>query len=81
MAVVIGLLYWEQVELLYVLSVLALSGFLLVVAFSHLDRGHAKSDASTQEENESAAVVGGATTIPAPAVPRRTATRRRKRAA
>ena len=31
------LLYWEQTALLYVLSTLAMCGFLLVVAFSNLE--------------------------------------------
>lgn len=78
---ILGLLYFEQVEILYVISVLGLSGFLLVVAFSRLDRGHVKSDASTQDESEAAAVAVGAATIPSPAAPRRTAQRRRKGAA
>lgn len=80
-ALVVGLLYWEQVELLYLLSVLSLSGFLLVIAFSDLDRGGRKAVASAQEESEPAAVDSGATTIPATAAPRRNAKRRLKGAA
>ena len=36
-ALVIGLLYWEQAAVLYVLSTLLLCGLLLVVAFSNLE--------------------------------------------
>ena len=36
-AFVSALLYWEQTELLYVLSTLAVCGLLLVVAFSDLE--------------------------------------------
>ena len=36
-AIVIALLYWEQVAVLYVLSTLAMSALLLVVAFSNLE--------------------------------------------
>jgi hypothetical protein len=43
-ALVTGLLYWEQTALIYVLSVLALCGFLLVIAFSDLDRGARQGD-------------------------------------
>jgi preprotein translocase subunit SecE len=43
-ALVTGLLYWEQAAIIYVLSVLALCGFLLVVAFSDLDRGARQGD-------------------------------------
>ena len=43
-ALVGGLLYFEQVAAIYVLSVLALCGFLLVVAFSPLDRGARQGD-------------------------------------
>jgi len=43
-ALVTGLLYWEQTAIIYVLSVLALCGFLLVVAFSDLERGARQSD-------------------------------------
>jgi hypothetical protein len=43
-ALVSGLLYWEQTAIIYVLSILALCGFLLVVAFSDLDRGARQGD-------------------------------------
>jgi len=36
-AIVIALLYWEQAAVLYVLSTLAMSALLLVVAFSNLE--------------------------------------------
>ena len=36
-AIVIGLLYWEQTAVLYVLSTLAMSALLLIVAFSNLE--------------------------------------------
>lgn len=36
-AVVIGLLYWEQAAVLYVLSTLAMCAVLLLVAFSNLE--------------------------------------------
>jgi hypothetical protein len=36
-ALVIGLLYWEQAAVLYVLSTLVLCGLLLIVAFSNLE--------------------------------------------
>ena len=36
-AIVIALLYWEQTAVLYVLSTLAMSALLLVVAFSNLE--------------------------------------------
>lgn len=36
-AIVIALLYWEQVAVLYVLSTLAMCALLLVVAFSNLE--------------------------------------------
>jgi Flp pilus assembly protein TadB len=36
-AVVIGLLYWEQAAVLYVLSTLAMCAVLLIVAFSNLE--------------------------------------------
>ena len=36
-AIVIALLYWEQVAVLYVLSTLVMSALLLVVAFSNLE--------------------------------------------
>jgi len=36
-AIVIALLYWEQVAVLYVLSTLAMCMLLLVVAFSNLE--------------------------------------------
>ena len=36
-AIVIALLYWEQAEVLYVLSTLAMCAVLLVVAFSNLE--------------------------------------------
>ena len=78
-ALITGLLYFEQVEIIYVLSVLGLSGFLLVVAFSDLDRGTRQAAAPTQEADETAAVVGGTTSAVTPAPVKRSAARRRRR--
>lgn len=61
---VTALLYWEQAALLYVLSTLAVSGFLLVIAFSDLDRGHIKSDTPVRVENETVAVAHKAAPVP-----------------
>lgn len=76
-AVVVGLLYFEQVELIYVLSVLGLCCFLLVVAFSDLDRGTRQAVAPAREENEAAAVVGVTAAAAPPVVTPRAAKRRR----
>lgn len=76
-AVVVVLLYFEQVEIIYVLSVLGLSCFLLVVAFSDLDRGARQAVAPAREENEAAAVVGVTAAAAPPVVTRRAARRRR----
>src|SRR5690349_23430209 len=79
-ALVTGLLYFEQVEIIYVLSVLALCGFLLIVAFSDLDRGTRQAAAPTQEEDEAAPVVGGTTAAAVTPTPlKRSAAKRRHR--
>lgn len=78
-ALVTGLLYFEQVEIIYVLSVLGLCGFLLVIAFSDLDRGTRPATAPTQEGDETAAVVGGTTAAVTPAPVKRGAAKRRRR--
>lgn len=81
-ALVAGLLYWEQVEILYVLSVLAMCAFLLVVAFSHLDKDTPQAAATTQEGSEAAPAVGGTTASVTPALVKRSpATWRRRGAA
>jgi hypothetical protein len=76
-ALVTGLLYFEQVEIIYVLSVLGLCGFLLVVAFSDLDRGTRQAAAPTQEGDEAAPVVGVTAAAVTPAPVRRRAAKRR----
>ena len=58
-ALVTSLVYFEQVEIIYVLSVLGLCGFLLVVAFSDLDRDARQAAAPAREVNEAAMVVDG----------------------
>ena len=65
-AFVIALLYWEQVALLYVISVLALCGLLLVVAFSKLERGDGTAGVSSQDEKEAEAGPVGATNALSP---------------
>ncbi len=85
-ALIAGLLYWEQIETLYLLSVLSLCAFLLVVAFSHLERGTPQAAAATQEANEAAPPVGatkvGATKAAVtPALVERGAAERRHRGA
>jgi hypothetical protein len=78
-ALVTGLLYFEQVEIIYVLSVLGLSGFLLVVAFSDLDRGTRQAAAPTQEGDEAAPFVDGTAAAVTPAPVKRRAAKRRHR--
>jgi len=78
-ALVTGLLYFEQVEIIYVLSVLGLCGFLLVVAFSDLDRGTRQAAAPTQEGDEVATVVSGTMAAVTPAPVKRSAAKRRHR--
>ena len=78
-ALVTGLLYFEQIEIIYVLSVLGLCGFLLVVAFSDIDGGTRQAAATTQEEDEAAPVVGGTTAAVTPAPLKRSAAQRRRR--
>lgn len=80
-ALITVLLYLEQVALLYLLSVLALSGFLLVIAFSKLDRGYVKSDASTDGESEGVAAGGEVAHGQAGISPRQVAPRKRRGAA
>ncbi len=78
-ALITGLLYFEQVEIIYVLSVLGLCGFLLVVAFSDLDRGARQAAAPSQEGDEAAPVVGEMTAAVTPAPAKRRAAKRRHR--
>ena len=76
-AVVIGLIIWEQVALLYVLSTLAVVALLAVVAFS--DIGGARLPASEPPPfDDSAALADGLTAQNAPAT--RPAPRARRRA-
>ena len=49
-AAVCALLYTEQVAVLYVLSTLAVSGLLIVVAFSNLEARDAEMQAATIRE-------------------------------
>lgn len=51
-----ALLYWEQTALLYVISTLLLTGFLLVVAFSDLGSSETQSNEPAEREtiNEAA---------------------------
>jgi Flp pilus assembly protein TadB len=54
-AIVIALLYWEQAEVLYVLSTLAMCALLLVVAFSNLearDKEHHQSSLENRDTPE-----------------------------
>jgi hypothetical protein len=81
LALVAGLLYFEQVEIIYVLSVLGLSGFLLIVAFSDLDRGTRQAGVATADESEAAAAAGGRAAVTPPPVTRRGAKPRRSGAA
>ena len=52
--IVISLLYWDQVALLYILSTLAVTVLMLVVAFSDL-KGREEELANTAEGHEQAA--------------------------
>lgn len=82
-ALAAGLVYWGQVEIIYVLSVLGLCAFLVVVAFSDLDRGARHPGAGAAEADEAAPAAGGtpaAAAAPAP-VRRRAAQGRRRGAA
>lgn len=79
--VIAALLYWEQAAVVYVLSILAVSAFLLVVAFSDLDRGKAESDASTVGKNEALADVVEAAPVSPTNTPRRLAKPKRRGAA
>lgn len=47
---VCALLYWEQTALLYVLSVLAMCGLLLIVAFSNLEARDQELHAAAAED-------------------------------
>src|SRR4030095_2025094 len=47
---VCALLYWEQTALLYVLSVLAMCGLLLIVAFSNLESRDQEWHAAAAED-------------------------------
>jgi membrane protein implicated in regulation of membrane protease activity len=48
-ATVIGLLYWEQVAVLFVVSTLAMCALLLVVAFSNLEAQDKEPAGGTSE--------------------------------
>lgn len=56
-AVIFGLLYWEQTAILYVLGTLGVSGLLLVVAMSDLSGAHRMaSDLKPAVADDSAAI-------------------------
>jgi hypothetical protein len=55
-AVIIGLIWTEQVALLYVLATLSLSALLLIVAFA--DLGGARQTLTTPAPNDDSAAVG-----------------------
>jgi low affinity Fe/Cu permease len=48
---VCAMLYWEQTELLYVVSTIAMCTFLLVVAFSNLEARDRQLNQATSEEH------------------------------
>lgn len=80
-ALVAGLVYWGQVEIIYVLSVLGLCAFLVVVAFSDLDRGTRQAGAGVAEADEAAPAAGGTTAVAAATVAASTPAPVRRRAA
>lgn len=67
--VVIGLLYWEQIALLYVLATLAVTWLLVVVAFADLSDAR-KSESPIAVGDDSAAL--GSNITDAPPAPRTT---------
>jgi hypothetical protein len=59
-AVIFGLLYWEQTAILYVLGTLGVSGLLLVVAMSDLSGAHRiAADLKPAVADDSAALGSG----------------------
>jgi 4-hydroxybenzoate polyprenyltransferase len=76
-ALIIGLLYYEQAAILYLLATLGLTGLLVVVAMSDLD-GSKRAQSASALGDDSAAIgdaLTGATA--AAAVPSRASTARR----
>ncbi|HEU4594409.1 MAG TPA: hypothetical protein VFS10_04500 [Pyrinomonadaceae bacterium] len=65
-AVIILLLWQEQVALLYVLATLSVAGLLTVVAFADL-RGARQSTAGPAPFDDSAAIADGTTGVSSPA--------------
>jgi hypothetical protein len=55
-AIIIGLIYWEQVALLYVLATLGLTALLLIVAFA--DLGGSRQPLLAPAPNDDAAAAG-----------------------
>lgn len=78
-AFVAALLYWEQAELLYVLSTLAVCGLLVVVAFSDLESRGKESLEPALDEKAGPTVDGDVTIIAPPRRERRTTKRTRRR--
>jgi len=77
-AVIIVLLWQEQVALLYVLATLSVAGLLTVVAFADL-RGAQKSAAGPAPFDDSAAIADGTAAVSAASAVRRPVNRTRKR--
>lgn len=50
-AIISGLLYWDQIALLYVVSTAALTILMIVVAFSNLEDDVACSDSAENDES------------------------------
>jgi hypothetical protein len=80
-AFVSALLYWEQTELLYVLSTLAVCGLLLVVAFSDLEGRDKELSETALNIRAATANDGEMTTAPSPDPARRATKRKRQDAA
>jgi hypothetical protein len=74
-ALVIGLLYYEQAAILYLLATLGLTGLLVVVAMSDLNGS--KRPGASELGDDSAAIGDGLTGATAAAVPSRPSTARR----
>lgn len=64
-AVVVGLLYWEQIPLLYVLGTVSVSVLLVVVALS--DLGGARASVSTVATNNDSLSIENAAAVAPPA--------------
>jgi hypothetical protein len=77
-AVIIGLLWQEQVALLYVLATLSVAGLLTVVAFADL-RGAPSGAAGPAPFDDSAAISDGTAAVAAASAVRRPVNRTRKR--